>query len=119
MADDAASSCFSGNWEWISKAKNKDGTPAGTCELNLSANGKQLVGKVSASQGYGGRLEEDSSVTGTIVSSRVAELQFQSLRGTGQLAARVTCQSGNLLWELTRDDVNDHAFPDKVTLRKQ
>ena len=117
LAEGADSSCFDGNWEWIAKAK-KDGTPAGTCELKLTTNGKQLVGEVSASQGYAARLEEGSTVTGKVLSSRKAELRFGSLRGAGQIVARVSCQGSNLVWEIISGDVNDHAFPGKVTLRR-
>jgi hypothetical protein len=118
MAEGADSSCFDGNWEWIAKATNKDGTPAGTCELSLTTNGKELLGKVSASQGYGARFEEGSTVAGTVISPRKAELRFGSLRGAGQIVAQVSCRGSNLLWEIISDDVNDNAFPDKVTLRR-
>jgi hypothetical protein len=117
LAEGADSSCFDGNWEWIAKA-TKDGTPAGTCGLTLTTNGKQLVGEVSASQGYLARLEEGSPVTGKVLSSRKAELRFGSLRGAGQLVVQVSCQSRNLVWQIISDDVNDHAFPGKVTLRR-
>ena len=117
LAEGADSSCFDGHWEWMAKT-TKDGTPAGTCELTLTTNGKQLVGEVSASQGYAARLEEGSTVTGKVISSRKAELKFGSLRGAGQIVARVSCQGSNLVWKIISDDVSDHAFPGKVTLRR-